>query len=161
MKRHILKHEQLSATSKPLPPLAIGDTVAIQNKTVPGKAGKWTKTGTITDKSGFQNYEVRVHGSNLLSSRHRTHLRKIIPYENSQMRAAQQLLPYAAPTPSTPPPSPPRPVTAPPTPSPPSPPSPSPAPRKPIKEKWVLQPTAADLEKLQQYKPGQLHTAQS
>ena len=161
MKRHILKHEQLSATSKPLPPLAIGDTVAIQDKTVPGKAGKWTKTGTITDKSGFQNYEVRVHGSNLLSSRHRTHLRKIIPYENSQMKADQQLLPHATAAPTPPPPSPPRPVTAPPPPSPPSPPSPTPAPRKPIREKWVLQPTAADLEKLQQYRPKQLHTAQS
>ena len=93
MKRHLLKHEQLSSTSRPLQPLKVGDNVAIQDKTMPGKAGKWTKTGVITDSLGFQSYEVKVDGSNLLTTRHRTHLRKITPFINQQMQADQVFTP--------------------------------------------------------------------
>ena len=69
-KRHLLKHEQLSATSKSLSPLSIGDPVAVQDKTNSGKAGKWTKTGVITDSLGFQSYEVKIDGGNSLTTRH-------------------------------------------------------------------------------------------
>ena len=89
MKRHILKHEQLSSSSKSLHPLQVGDCVAIQDKTNPGKAGKWTKSGVVTDSLGFQNYEIKIDGSNHLSTRHRSHLRKIVPYINTQMQADQ------------------------------------------------------------------------
>ena len=85
-RRHLLKHEQLSATAKHLPALQVGDSVAIQDKSDPGKAGKWTKTGVITDSLGFQSYEVKIDGSNTLSTRNRAHLRKIIPYINKQMQ---------------------------------------------------------------------------
>ena len=87
MKRHILKHEQLSTTAKNLPGFDIGDTVAIQDKSDPGKAGKWTKTGTVTDSLGFQSYEIKVDGSNHLTTRNRAHLRKILPFINEQMEA--------------------------------------------------------------------------
>ena len=97
-KRHLLKHEQLSATSKSLPPLSIGDSVAVQDKTNSGKAGKWNKTGIITDSLGFQSYEVRIDGSNTLTTRHRSHLRKIVPFINTQMQEDQTYaLPYQAP----------------------------------------------------------------
>ena len=79
MRRHLLKHDQLSSTSKPLSPIMIGNSVVLQNKTDPGKSGKFTKTGIITDSFGFQQYEVKVDGSNNLTTRHRFHLRKIVP----------------------------------------------------------------------------------
>ena len=160
MKRHVLKHEQLSSHSRPLPPLAIGDCVAIQDKTVPGKAGKWTKTGIVTDSLGFQNYEIKIDGSNVLSTRHRTHLRKIIPYTNSHMSDGQQSWPSFPPS-SPPPtslPSPPRQSPSPHTPPSPSPTSTAPPPPstpnrhpKRVKEKWVLTPTRQDIEKIQQH----------
>ena len=91
MKRHLLKHEQLSSTSKPLGPLEIGDSVALQDKSDPGKSGRFTKTGTVTDSLGFLQYEVKIDGSNRISTRHRSHLRKISPYINEQMQADQEL----------------------------------------------------------------------
>ena len=93
-KRHLLRHEQISATAKNLKPLTVGDTVAIQDKTDAKKAGKWTKTGIITDSLGFQSYEVKVDGSNTLTTRNRAHLRKIVPFISQQIeddrRAALQ-----------------------------------------------------------------------
>ena len=89
-KRHILKHEQLSAKSKDLPGLQVGDAVAVQDKSTPGKMGKWTQTGIITDVLGFQSYEVKIDGSNRLTTRNRSHLRKIIPFINQQMAADKQ-----------------------------------------------------------------------
>ena len=97
MKRHLLKHEQLSSTARTLPPLKVGDCVAIQDKSDPSKAGKWNKTGIVTDSLGFQSYEVKVDGSNNLTSRNRSHLRKIIPFINEQMKAAQTLPPPSLP----------------------------------------------------------------
>ena len=84
-KRHILKQEQLSAGSKSLPPLTIGDCVAIQDASNLGKPGKWTKTGLITDCLPFQSYELKVDGSNLLTKRNRVHLRKITPFVSQSM----------------------------------------------------------------------------
>ena len=93
MKRHLMKHEQLSSTARTLPPLKVGDCVAIQDKSDPSKAGKRNKTGIGTDSLGFQWYGVKVDGSNNLTSRNRSHLRKIIPFINEQMKAAQTLQP--------------------------------------------------------------------
>ena len=101
-KRHVLKHEQLSATSKTLPTLQVGDCVAIQDKSNTGKAGKWTKTGVVTDSLGFQSYEVKVDGSNYLQTRNRCHLRKIIPFINEQMTEDSKVS-MPTPLPTTPP----------------------------------------------------------
>ena len=84
-KRHLLRHEQISATAKDLKPLTVGDSVALQDKTDAKKAGKWTKTGIITDSLGFQSYEVKVDGSNNLTTRNRAHLRRIVPFISQQM----------------------------------------------------------------------------
>ena len=90
-KRHLLKQEQLSQGARPLPPLAAGDCVAIQDEAKFGKAGKWTKTGIITQVLPFQSYEVKVDGSNKLTRRNRVHLRKIIPFINKIMQEEQQI----------------------------------------------------------------------
>ena len=161
-KRHAIRHEQLSAKSKTLPSLQIGDCVAIQDKSDSGKAGKWTKTGTVTDSLGFQSYEVKVDGSNLLQTRNRCHLRKVVPFINEQMLADKAPMPTippatrAEPATTTPPPAAcPTPPDSSPTPNgsanlnlghdplPDKPPSmaPKPAvivPRRPIKEKWIV-----------------------
>ena len=79
----------------------VSDSVAIQDKTNPGKAGKWTKSGVITDYLGFKNYEIKIDGSNHLSTRHRSHLRKIVPYINTQMQADQTPSPYGYSVPVT------------------------------------------------------------
>ena len=89
-KRHLLKHEQLSAGSKSLPPLTTGDDVAVQDESKNGKPGKWTKTGVITDTLPFNSYEVKIHGSNLLTKRNRVHLRKITPFASKIMLEDQR-----------------------------------------------------------------------
>ena len=141
--------------------------VNIQDKTNPAKAGKWTKTGIVTENLGFQNYEVKVHGSNNLSSRHRTHLRKIVPYTSSQLQADQYAtatLPPPIQYPSTPPPIQPPPITVPetssPPPSPPVPAPPRPHTRRPIKEKWIMTPSSEDIRKLKAQTPINVDTAQ-
>ena len=156
-KRHLLKKEQLLKGSRPLPPLAAGDCVAIQDEAKFGKAGKWTKTGTITQVLPFQSYEVRVHGSNKLTKRNRVHLRQIQPFINKIMLEEEQSpfknLPVTqipVPPPTTTKPSPPAERAV--TPMPPSPPPPDPKPTTPhqaapttqprprprIKERWIL-----------------------
>ena len=148
-KRHLLKKEQLLKGSRPLPPLTAGHCVAIQDEAKFGKAGKWTKTGTITQVLPFQSYEVRVHGSNKLTKRNRVHLRQIQPFINKIMLEEDQSpfknLPVTqipVPPPTTTKPSPPleRAVTPmPPSPPPPDPkPTTQPRPRPRIKERWIL-----------------------
>ena len=67
--------------------------MAVQDKSVPSKAVKWNKTGIITDSLGFQSYELRVNGSNLLTTRNRAHLRKVLPFINQQMEADRMSVP--------------------------------------------------------------------
>ena len=90
-KRHLLKHEQLTVGSKALPPLTVGDNVAIQDASKPGKPGKWTKTGVVTDCLPFQSYELKVDGSNFMTKRNRVHLRKITPYVSQTILQEQRL----------------------------------------------------------------------
>ena len=160
-KRHILKREQLTAGSKALPPLKAGDNVAIQDSSKPGKPGKWTKTGIVTDCLPFHSYEIKIDGNNYLTKRNRVHLRKIIPFVTQTMlneqRLRSQILPphvitrSASSEPAPPAPEVPALPTVPvsPTPIPPpaaspslpptSPPAPQPStPRPRIREKWIL-----------------------
>ena len=76
-KRHAKMEERLSAHSWPLPPLQVGDSVAIQDLSDPCKPGKWTKTGTIMESLPYDSYMVRVDGSRRPTQRHRRPLRKI------------------------------------------------------------------------------------
>ena len=78
--RHVLKHEQLSHGTKPLPPLKTGDLVLIQDQAAAKQPGKWTMTGRVVEDEGFDSYMIKVDGSNKVTKRNRRFLRKIIPY---------------------------------------------------------------------------------
>ena len=56
-----------------------GDEVSIQDPAAGGKAGRWSKSGTIVECLPFDAYLVRTHGSRAVSQRNRIHLRKILP----------------------------------------------------------------------------------
>ena len=59
-RRHILKQEQLSHSTKPLPPLATGDLVMIQDQAANKQPGKRTKTGKIVEVQKFDSYLVKI-----------------------------------------------------------------------------------------------------
>ena len=79
-KRHCKMEERLTFGAKPLPPLALGDMVTVQDQTDPRKAGKWTKTGTVVEILPHDSYMVRIHGSRAPTQRNRKFLRKISPF---------------------------------------------------------------------------------
>ena len=76
--RHMKMCERLSAHTKQLPPLVVGDSVRIQNQVGPHPT-KWDKTGTIIEVKQFDQYVVRVHGSGRPTLRNRKFLRKYVP----------------------------------------------------------------------------------
>ena len=57
-----------------------------------GKAGRWSKSGTVVEVLPFEAYHVRIHGSRLLSKRNRIHLRKISPFV-----AEERIIPHICP----------------------------------------------------------------
>ena len=73
-------HERWSEHTRRLPPLAIGDTVRIQNQTGP-HPNKWDKTGRVVEVRQFDQYVIRVDGSGRVTLRNRRFLRK---YEGVQ-----------------------------------------------------------------------------
>ena len=96
-KRHVLKQEQLHHGTRPLPPLAVGSHVAVQDQT--GKTPRaWTKTGTILEVLPHHSYLVRIDGSNRVTKRNRQFLRSIKPFSPPMFPAAP-LLPVTAPIP--------------------------------------------------------------
>ena len=98
-KRHVTKHEQLHHGTRQLPPLVVGDHVAIQDQT--GKTPRaWTKTGTILEVLPHHSYMVRVDGSNRVTKRNRQFMRSIKPFSPPLFPAAP-LLPAHAPIPDT------------------------------------------------------------
>ena len=72
--------QKLSVGSKKLPPLACGDTVAIQDQSNPAKPGRWTKTGRVVEVLGHDSYLVKVDGSGRTTQRNRRLLKPITPY---------------------------------------------------------------------------------
>ena len=76
--RHMKAHERLSEHTKSLPPLKIGTHVRIQNQTGPHPL-KWDKTGMIVEVRQFDQYLVKVDGSNRTTLRNRKFLRKFLP----------------------------------------------------------------------------------
>ena len=79
-KRHAKMEERLNYGAKPLPPLAIGDVVTVQDQSDPRKPGKWTKTGDIIEILPHDSYMVRIHGSRAPTQRNRKFLRRISPF---------------------------------------------------------------------------------
>ena len=70
--------ERLSEHTRVLPPLAVGDTVRIQNQTGPHPT-KWDKTGMVVEVRQFDQYVARVDGSGRATLRNRKFLRKYTP----------------------------------------------------------------------------------
>ena len=79
-KRHAKMEDRLTHGSRPLLPLAIGDTVTVQDQKDPRKAGRWDKTGEIIEILPHESYIVRIHGSRAPTQRNRKFLRKISPF---------------------------------------------------------------------------------
>ena len=76
--RHMRDAERLSAHTRVLPPLSVGDCVRIQNQTGPYPT-KWDKTGIVIEVRQFDQYIVRVDGSGRVTLRNRKFLRHYIP----------------------------------------------------------------------------------
>ena len=92
--RHMRDAERLSANTRILSPLAVGDCVRIQNQTGPYPT-KWDKTGIVIEVRQFDQYVVRVDGSGRVTLRNRKFLRLYHPVIN---RAPLATLPSSAPT---------------------------------------------------------------
>ena len=76
--RHMKDAERLSAHTRILPPLTVGDCVRIQNQTGLFPT-KWDKTGIIIEVRQFDQYVVRVDGSGRITLRNRKFLRLYHP----------------------------------------------------------------------------------
>ena len=103
--------EKLTIGTRALPPLAVGDSVLVQNQ-IGNHPSKWDITGVIVERKDFDQYVVKVDGSGRLTMRNRKFLRKITPYQltkhfpDSSLRSATSDPPVVVtsppPTPSTP-----------------------------------------------------------
>lgn len=76
--RHMRDAERLSAHTRVLPPLVVGDCVRIQNQTGPYPT-KWDKTGIIIEVRQFDQYVIRMDGSGRVTLRNRKFLRRYVP----------------------------------------------------------------------------------
>lgn len=76
--RHMRIAERLTEHTRTLPPLVIGDCIRIQNQTGPNPT-KWDKTGIVIEVRQFDQYVVRVDGSDRVTLRNRKFLRKYLP----------------------------------------------------------------------------------
>ena len=77
--RHLSRHTDLAAKTKELKPLAVGDSVQIQNQK--GQhAKKWDFSGVIVEKLDYDAYLVKLDGTGRVSKRNRQFLRLIIPF---------------------------------------------------------------------------------
>lgn len=84
-KRNILQMEKYNEHTRPLPPLSVGDHVAVQNQTG-SHANKWEKSGKIVECGDYRQYVVRMDGSGRCTTRNRRFLRKIQPVCADQPR---------------------------------------------------------------------------
>ena len=73
--------ERLTAHTRILPPLKVGDTVRIQNQTGQFPT-KWDKTGIVVEVRQFDQYIIRVDGSGRMTLRNRKFLRQYHPVIN-------------------------------------------------------------------------------
>ena len=80
-KRHGKMETWLKHGAKSLPPLAIGDTVAVQDQAQStGKPGRWNKSAIVVEILPHEAYMVKIHGSRQLTRRNRRFLRKLTPF---------------------------------------------------------------------------------
>ena len=81
-KRHLRAAERLTAHTKRLPPLRVGDHVRIQNQ-FGSESLKWDKTGVVVEVKQHDQYVIRVDGSGRVTLRNRKFLRRFRLYEPS------------------------------------------------------------------------------
>ena len=84
-KRHVKISERLTEHTRKLPQLCVGDHVRIQNQ-VGLFPRRWDRTGQIIEVKQFNQYLVRVDGSNRVTLRNRKFLRKFIPVYEPKTR---------------------------------------------------------------------------
>ena len=149
LRRHYAKAEDLSLHSKHLSPLHIGDNVYIQDQSG-NTPKKWNKSGTVLECLPHDSFLVKVDGSGNVTKRNRKFLRKFTPFNRSHEHMSQPGgIPLLAVQPD-----PPRvdqgpqtqeiedrsPYQAQPQPSSPTLTTPIKLMRKPIKERWIVNP---------------------
>ena len=79
IKRHYAKCEDLSTKTKPLPILAPGDLVYVQDQA--GKTPRqWNKSGKVLEALTHDSYLIRIDGSYRTTKRNRRFLRKFTPH---------------------------------------------------------------------------------
>ena len=76
--RHQRLQEVWSEHTKSLPPLNVGDYVRVQNQ-IGNMPRRWDKSGIVTEVRPFDQYVVKIDGSNRVSLRNRRFLRKYTP----------------------------------------------------------------------------------
>ena len=82
--------ESLSAKTRDLQPLSIGDTCRVQNQSGPHPT-KWDRTGVVLQVNDNDQYLLKMHGSGRVTLRNRKFLRKIQPLATSQSYIPQPL----------------------------------------------------------------------
>ena len=81
-KRHGKMEHWLRHGSRPLPPLAQGAAVVIQDQLANnGKAGRWTESGEVIEILPHDSYLVKVNGSSAVTKRNSQFLRKMTPFQ--------------------------------------------------------------------------------
>ena len=70
--------EKISLPARSLKPLAVGQYVIIQNQRGPHPL-RWERTGVVVECKPFDQYVIKVHGSNRLTLRNRRFLRSYDP----------------------------------------------------------------------------------
>ena len=70
--------EKISLPARSLKPLAVGQYVIIQNQRGPHPL-RWDRTGVVVECKPFDQYVIKVHGSNRLTLRNRRFLRSYDP----------------------------------------------------------------------------------
>ena len=92
--RHARTQERLSQHTRHLPPLKIGDHVRIQNQVGPHPL-KWDRTGIVVEVRQYDQYMVKVDGSNHTTLRNRRFLRHFTPLKpDIQTRSVLEDLRY-------------------------------------------------------------------
>ena len=92
--------ESLSEKTRNLQPLAVGDVCRVQNQTGHHPT-KWDRTGIVVQINDNDQYIIKMHGSNRVTSRNRKFLRKIQPLHSHCQTTPQAYIPVPAPS-STP-----------------------------------------------------------
>ena len=82
--------ESLSAKTRDLQPLSVGDTCRVQNQTGHHPT-KWDRTGVVLQINDNNQYLIKMHGSGRITLRNRKFLRKIQPLTTTNTYVPPQL----------------------------------------------------------------------